>query len=256
MNADDRRGADGHLHVTAPPVRLSVVVPAFNEGARIGSTLRELCAALPGLVPSWEVRVVDDGSTDDTARVVESMAREDGRVVLQREPHRGKGGAVRHGLLAATGDVRFMCDADLSMPVNEIPRFLEAVPERCDIALGTREGRGAERVGEPDYRHLMGRAFNALVRAALLDGLDDTQCGFKMFSARAVEAVFPRMTIDGWAFDIEALFIARRQGLRIGEIPIEWHYRERSQVSAVRDSMRMARDVLRIRSNARRGMYD
>jgi hypothetical protein len=175
--------------------------------------------------------------------------------VLQREPHRGKGGALRAGLLSARGDLRFMCDTDLSMPVSELRRFLDEVPAHCDIAIGTREGLGARRVGEPGYRHVMGRMFNALVRSAALADVSDTQCGFKMFTARAVEAIMPWTTIDGWAIDIEMLFLARRRGLRVKEIPIEWHYRDRSQVSPLRDSIRMSRDVLKIRLNALRGSY-
>ena len=235
--------------------KLSIVIPAFNEARRIGLTLDELRAALPAISDAWEIRVVDDGSSDDTAARVEAVAGADARIVLQREPHRGKGAAVRAGLLAAGGDVRFMCDADLSMPVGELPRFLALVPSRCDIAVGSREGLGARRVGEPAHRHWMGRIFNNLVRMGTLDGISDTQCGFKLFSRAAVERIFPRTTIDGWAFDIEVLSIARRQGLRIVEVPIEWHYREHSRVSLVRDSFRMARDVFRVRANALKGRY-
>ncbi len=242
--------------MTTAAVRLSIVIPAYNEADRIRPTLEQLCAHLPTLVPTWEIRVVDDGSSDETARVVQDVTTTDNRVVLQREPHRGKGGAVRHGLLAARGELRFMCDADLSMPVAEIGRFLSLVPATCDVAIGTREGHAANRVGEPDYRHLMGRVFNRFVKTMVLSGLNDTQCGFKMFTAGAVETVFPRVTIEGWAFDIEALYIARRHRLRVCEVPIEWHFREQSQISAVRDSFRMAKDVLKIRANGRRGVYD
>jgi dolichyl-phosphate beta-glucosyltransferase len=242
--------------MTDPGIALSVVVPTYNEAQRIGRTLDELLAALPRLSPSWEIRVVDDGSRDDTARIVtEAAARHEG-IVLQREPHRGKGGAVRHGLLAARGALRFMCDADLSMAASDIARFLAIVPTRAEIAIATREGAGANRVGEPEHRHLLGRVFNNLVRATVLNDLSDTQCGFKMFTARAVESIFPFVTIDGWAFDIEVLVIARRRGLTIEEVPIEWHYRDRSQVSPLRDPLLMAKDVLKIRANALRGRYD
>jgi glycosyltransferase involved in cell wall biosynthesis len=241
--------------VTAAP-QLSIVIPAYNEARRIGQTLAELQAALPSLGIDWEIRVVDDGSTDETGALVERVSRADARVVLQREPHRGKGGTVRAGLLGARGDLRFMCDADLSMPVNELPRFLDAVPARADVAIGSREGVGARRVGEPVHRHWMGRIFNTLVRAGTVMGISDTQCGFKLFSARAVETIFPHVTIEGWAFDIEVLTIARRRGLRIMELPIEWHYREHSRVSLARDSFRMARDVFRVRMNLLRGRYD
>jgi len=237
------------------PMRLSVVIPAMNEAERIGESLRTLQAELPASAAPWEIRVVDDGSTDTTPSIVRDAAVKDPRIVLQREPHRGKGGALRAGLLAARGELRFMCDADLSMPVAELPRFIAAVPTTCDLAIGSREGTGAKRVGEPEHRHAMGRVFNAIVRLSGLSGIQDTQCGFKMFSARAAETIVPRLTLDGWAIDIEMLVIAARHGLRVREIPIEWHYREQSRVSPLRDSLRMTRDVLKIRWNAMRGRY-
>jgi glycosyltransferase involved in cell wall biosynthesis len=240
----------------SPRVRsLSVIVPAFNEAARMARTLTALGAHLAAASFDWEIRVVDDGSTDTTRAVVADAAARDTRIVLQAERHRGKGGAVRAGMLAAAGDLRFLCDADLSMPLRDLARFLEVVPAHGDIAIGTREGAGANRVGEPAYRHVMGRAFNRLVRGALLPGIADTQCGFKLFSGEAADAVFRHVTIDGWAFDIEALFIARRLGFTVREIPIEWHYGEYSRVSPVRDAILMARDVARIRLNAARGRY-
>lgn len=234
---------------------LSVIVPAFNEGSRIAHTLSVLQAHLSSLADDWELRVVDDGSSDDTAAIVARAGQADPRVVLQREPHRGKGGTVRAGMLAARGDLRFMCDADLSMPVAELARFVDLVPSRFDIVIGSREGAAARRIGEPGYRHAMGRVFNSLVRSLAVPGISDTQCGFKMFTRDAAEAVFSRATLDGWAFDIEALVIARQLGLRVHEMPIEWHYRELSRVSPVRDSLLMTRDVLRIRANAARGRY-
>lgn len=234
---------------------LSIVIPAFNEAGRIENTLVELQRALPGFVQDWEIRVVDDGSSDETASIVEQAARRDPRIVLQSEPHRGKGATVRAGLLKTAADLRFMCDADLSMPVAEIPRFLAVVPSQCDVAIGTREGVGARRVGEPRYRHLLGRAFNGAVRAMVLPGIQDSQCGFKMFTSEAVERIFTRTTLAGWAFDVEVLFITRRLGLRLKEVPLEWHFREQSRVSAVRDSLGMFRDLRTIRRNARRGVY-
>jgi glycosyltransferase involved in cell wall biosynthesis len=242
--------------LSLPRTQLSIVVPAYNEARRIGETLEILRAHVPALVPDCEIRVVDDGSEDQTAAIVEEAARQDSRVVLQREPHRGKGATVKAGMLAATGDLRFMCDADLSMPIHELPRFLDAVPGRADIAIGSREGIGARRVGEPPYRHLLGRVFNRAVKGAALAGINDTQCGFKLFTAEAVELVFPRTTIEGWAFDVEVLYIARRRNLRVLELPIEWHYRDQSRVSAIRDPLRMLRDVLTIRGNDARGAYE
>lgn len=236
-------------------IRLSLVIPTYNEEGRIGQTLEELLHEIQFFDFPCEIRVVDDGSDDETTRVVERLERIDQRIVLQREPHRGKGGALRAGLLAARGALRFMCDADLSMPPREIRRFVSLVPDECDIAIGTREGPGARRVDEPAYRHVMGRAFNALVRHGLLPELQDTQCGFKLFTARAIESVLPVTTVEGWTFDLEVLFVARLQGWRIREVPIEWHYNAQTRVSVVRDPWRMARDLWTIRANGRRGLY-
>ena len=233
---------------------LSIVIPAYNEEYRLDSTLIAVTQFVSSQPWDWEVRVVDDGSQDQTADVVERHARATPRVVLQREPHRGKGGAVKAGLLKASADYRFICDADLSMPIVELPRFLPPAID-ADVAIGSREGPGASRVGEPGRRHLAGRAFNYLVQRLMVPGIEDTQCGFKMFTARAVETIFPLVRVDGWAFDIEALFIARARGLRIVEVPIEWHYRAESQVSMLRDSIGMVRELLRIRARAARGAY-
>jgi dolichyl-phosphate beta-glucosyltransferase len=239
---------------TARP-SVSIVVPAFNEESRLGETLVDLCTFLARQPWDWEVRVVDDGSTDGTCRVVEEHARLNGNVVLQREPHRGKGGAVKAGLLAARAPFRFICDADLSMPVTELPRFLPPTLENFDVAIGSREGFGARRIGEPLVRHLAGRLFNFAVQRLSVSGIEDTQCGFKMFTAAAVDAIFPLVQVDGWAFDIEVLCIARARGLRVVEVPVEWHYRRASQVSLLRDGAAMFRELIRIGARARRGAY-
>lgn len=234
---------------------LTVVVPAFNEETRLGETLAQLCGYLSSRPWDWEILVVDDGSTDRTAEVVADAARGEPRVRLRREPHRGKGGAVRAGLLASTAAHRFICDADLSMPVHEIERFMPPALGDADVAIGSREGAGARRVGEPLLRHLAGRAFNLAVRLLLVPGLQDTQCGFKMFTAGAVEAIFPHVTVSGWAFDIEVLYIAQLRELRVREIPIEWHYRRESRVRMLRDGVGMFRELWRMRRRAGRGEY-
>jgi glycosyltransferase involved in cell wall biosynthesis len=239
----------------ADPLTLTIVVPAFNEERRLGATLAALRDYLERQPWDWKVRVVDDGSVDGTAGIADAFALEHPRVVVQREPHRGKGGAVKAGLLAAGGAYRFICDADLSMPVGEISRFLPPLATGFDVAIGSREGRLARRVGEPAYRHLAGRLFNFLVQRLALPGIEDSQCGFKMFTARAVAAIFPRVTIDGWAFDVEALTIAREQGLVVIEVPIEWHYRADSQLSMWRDGAGMLRELLRIKWRALSGRY-
>jgi dolichyl-phosphate beta-glucosyltransferase len=236
-------------------LNVSVVVPAFNEESRIGETLTELRTFLSAQPWDWEVRVVDDGSADATCKVVEQHVAIDRKIVLQREPHRGKGGAVKAGLLAARSSYRFICDADLSMPVSELPRFLPPRLDNFDVAIGSREGVGARRIGEPLIRHLAGRVFNFVVQRLSISGIEDTQCGFKMFTGAAADAIFPLVSVDGWAFDIEVLSIARARGMRIVEVPIEWHYRRESQVNLLRDGVGMLRDVMRIGARMRNGEY-
>ena len=231
---------------------LSVVVPAYNEAAGIAETILELRRELPSIASDWEVRLVDDGSTDGTVAAAERAAAGDARVIVQREPHRGKGAAVRAGMLAARMRLRFMCDADLSMSLAQLSRFTAIVPRDCDIAIASREAPGARRVGEPLRRHLMGRAFNWLVRLTTLPGIHDTQCGFKMFSAEAAEAVFPLVRAAGWAFDVEVLALARLLGFRVREVPIEWRHGAVSRISPARDAVGMTRELLSIRRRTRR----
>ena len=237
------------------PLSICAVIPAFNEETRLPDTLRRVVAYLATTPWDWEVRVVDDGSIDRTRQIVRDFNPADSRIVLQEEPHRGKGGAVKAGLLAARRPYRFICDADLSMPIDQIARFLPPVLTGVDVAIGSREGAGARRVGEPVLRHLAGRVFNHAVRTLVLPDIQDTQCGFKMFTAEAVDAIFPYVTVDGWAFDIEALYIARLRGLRVCEIPIDWHYRRESRVRMIHDGVGIFAELLRIRARARRGTY-
>jgi dolichyl-phosphate beta-glucosyltransferase len=241
--------------MTFEEIGLSVVVPAFNEELRLGETLDELVSFLSCQHWDWEVRIVDDGSADRTVAVAEEFAAKQPRVVVQREPHRGKGGAVRAGLLAARAPFRFICDADLSMPASELPRFLPPQTTGFDIAIGSREGHGARRIGEPVLRHIAGRTFNFAVQQLMVPGIEDTQCGFKMFTGRAADTIFPLVRVDGWAFDIEVLYIARQQRLKIIEVPIEWHYRRESRLSLARDGAAMLGELLKIRARAARGDY-
>jgi dolichyl-phosphate beta-glucosyltransferase len=234
---------------------LSVVIPAYNEAGRIGPTLDRLIATLDPLPLAWEIVVADDGSADDTAAIVAATSAREPRVRCLRLPHRGKGATLRDGLLAALGGRRFLCDADLAMPPGQITRFLAVVPSLCDIAIGSREGPGAVRIGEPFHRHLLGRIFNTLVRAMVLPGIQDTQCGFKMFTAAAAEAVLPTTAIEGWSFDVELLASARAQGWRIHEVPIEWHFGHASKLRVVPHSLQMLRDLYRIRAKVRRGAF-
>jgi dolichyl-phosphate beta-glucosyltransferase len=241
---------------TGAPV-LSIVVPAFNEASGIADCIRRWASCLDARQLSWELLVVDDGSRDRTAAIVQGLASGDPRVRLIHGSHHGKGAAVRRGMLAARGAWRFLSDADLSMPPENIWRFFAALRDGrppVQVAIGSREARGARRIGEPWRRHAIGRIFNLIVQAVALPGIQDTQCGFKLLSAEAVQALFPHARIDGFAFDVELLFLARRASFGVREVGIEWHARADSRVSLWRGSSAFA-DVLRVRWNGWRGVY-
>jgi dolichyl-phosphate beta-glucosyltransferase len=235
---------------------LSIVIPAFNEEASIERTLRELGSYLDRLGLAWELIVVDDGSSDGTNAIVEQAAAGDGRIRLIRGGRGGKGKAIQRGMLEARGAWRFMADADLAMPPDNLDRFLDAVAASPTphIVIGSREAPGSRRVGEHWLRHLIGRVFNAHVRLFALPGIMDTQCGFKLFSAEAAEALFPRLTISGFAFDVELLVLARRAGFEVREAGIIWRGRADSRVAVSRGAAAFG-DVLRVRWKAWTGRY-
>ena len=203
-----------------------------------------------------DVLVVDNASTDRTVEVVREIAAGHPVVSLLHQPVQGKGAAVRNGMLVGRGQYLFICDADLAMPVEQISRFIPPTLSQYDVAIASREVRGARRHNEPGYRHLMGRTFNFVVRLLAVPGIQDTQCGFKCFSRKSARDIFSVQVIDGWAFDVELLYIARRRGYRIVEVPIDWYYGKGSRVSPLRDSLNMAREVLRVRRSGRAGVYD
>lgn len=234
---------------------LSLIIPAYNEAERLPASIEQIQTFLSAQPFSAEIIVVENGSTDGTYELVEALQKKIGNLKVMHESTPGKGWAVRQGMLAARGEYRFICDADLSMPIEEVTRFLPPILPDAPIAIASREAPGAVRYNEPEYRHLIGRAFNSLVRLLLLPGLQDTQCGFKCFRADAADAVFPLVTIRGWTFDVEALFIARRLGFSISEVPIPWRYHAHSRVKVLRDSLQMGMDLLRIRLNALKGIY-
>jgi len=232
----------------------SVVIPAYNEQKRLPGTLEKVLEFLKQQPFTSEVIVVENGSTDRTYEIAAEFAgRHENLHVLQSE--KGKGAAVQRGMLAARGEYRFMCDADLSMPVEEIVKFIPPVLQNFDIAIGSREANESVRYNEPSYRHWGGRGINFLIQTLILPGLNDTQCGFKCFHAAVAEDLFHRQTLLGWSFDIELLYVARRHGYRIIEIPIHWYHFSDSKVSALRDALHMIRDIFRIHANARRGIY-
>jgi len=237
------------------PPYLSIIIPAHNEEARLPHALGQARAFLETRSYAAEVVVVENGSTDRTLQVAEKIARDFPNLRVLHEDLPGKGRAVRRGMLEAGGEFRFIADADFSMPVEEIDRFLPP-PEEYDIAIASREAPGAVRYGEPYYRHLTGRVFNFFIRLLVLPGLQDTQCGFKCFRAAAAGEIFRFQTLLGWSFDVELLYIARLRGYRILEIGIPWYYNPESKIRVLRDSWRMFFDLLTIRRNGRRGVYD
>jgi len=238
--------------VSAPP--LSVVIPAFNEARRLPATLARVGEHLAAQGRPHEILVVDDGSSDGTADVARS-AGADVRV-LRHEPNRGKGYAVRRGMLAATGARRLMTDADLSTPIEELARLEAELDRGWDVAIGSRAVAGARvEVHQPAYREAMGRVFNVLVQVLLLPGLADTQCGFKLFTAGAADAAFRACRLDGFSFDVEALYVARLRGLRIAEVPVVWRNDAATRVSLGGGGTAFL-DLLRIRLAAWRGDYD
>ncbi len=235
---------------------LSVIIPAYNEEARIEASVRRIAAYLAGKAYPWEITVVDDGSTDRTADIVSELAVENPKVRLLRIPHAGKGAAVRHGMLESDGEWRFLCDADLSMPPEQIDRFFEGddgMP-RFDVSIGSREAPGARRFDEPFSRHFIGRAYNRAVRILAIRGLDDTQCGFKLYRGDIAHALFEWQRLPGFAFDVEVLFLARKAGFTIGEIGIDWYYYSGSKVTLSKGASAFA-DILRVRLNDLMGRY-
>jgi glycosyltransferase involved in cell wall biosynthesis len=242
-----------------PAPFLSVIIPAYNEEQRLPQTLDEVLNHLQAQSYRSEIMIVDNASLDNTYFISERFAQEHNHVDLPiqvlQEPQQGKGNAVKRGILATNGEYRFMCDADLSMPITEIDRFFPPRLEEFDIAIASREAPGAVRYNEPAYRHMVGRIFNTLIRVLVLPELNDTQCGFKCFRGPVAEELFPHMTIPGWSFDVEILYIAKQRGYRIVEIPIPWYFNPQSHISVARDSFQMAMDIFRIRLNDQKKKY-
>ena len=239
-----------------PSLFLSIIIPAHNEERRLPPTLAAINAYLERRDYASEIVVVENGSQDLTAVVTEAFAADYPRVRLLREHGRGKGLAVRRGMLEAAGQYRFICDADLSMPIEQVARFLPPALTNVDVAIGSREAPGARRFNEPAFRHIQGRVFSNLVKWLALPGYEDTQCGFKCFRDQAARDLFQAQTFDGMSFDVEVLFIAQRRGYRIVEVPIDWYYQSESRVRLLRDPIRMLADLLTIRRNWRRGLYE
>ncbi|MDA1141833.1 MAG: glycosyltransferase family 2 protein [Planctomycetota bacterium] len=222
---------------------ISLVIPAFNEAERLPSNLDELFEFLDGFEHETEVLIVDDGSTDGTANLVRDPAR-----ALVNEVNHGKGFAVRQGMLEAKGKIRVFMDVDLAVPPRFLHDLIERVHEGNDIVIGSRHAKGSEvNAGEKQYRRTMGVIFNKLVRIFAVGGIGDTQCGFKGFTAEAADQLFSRQKLDGFAFDVELLYMARRFGHQILEMPVEWNDSETTKIRPLVDSAIMFKDILRVR---------
>lgn len=237
---------------------LSIIIPAFNEEKRIGPTLVEINEFLAASLLSYEIVVVDDGSSDGTVALVEEMTESMPALrCIATNPNRGKGHAVRIGMLGGRGDIRLMADADGSTPATEIPKLVNPIRlGKADVAIGSRycDGSSCDRK-QPFYRRWWSRVANRVVQRALVPGIRDTQCGFKAFSAVAAESIFLRTKIDGWAFDLEALALAKRMELTVVEIAVHWSDDPRSRISPISDAFRVVRELMTIRGNLRRGAY-
>ncbi|MEZ4360247.1 MAG: glycosyltransferase family 2 protein [Kofleriaceae bacterium] len=238
-----------------PFVELSIIIPAYNEEHRIVPTLQALGRFVQGQPLRAEILVVDDGSRDGTVAVVEAQRPLiPGLRVVRQLPNRGKGAAVRLGMLSARGLIRMMCDADGSMPADEMTKLLDAIiSHRADIAIGSRYVDGKAATSQPLYRRMWSRLCNQVIQRSLVPGINDTQCGFKAFTSEAARELFGKARIDGWAFDLEILALARRRGYAIEEIGVTWVDDGRSRVNPLADMWKVIVEAWTIRRNLRKG---
>jgi len=228
-------------------MKISIVIPAYNEEFRLPSTLNTILDFTSNRSEDFELIVVDDGSRDNTVQVAKKFQ---GKVrVLTLDRNSGKGAAVRRGMLEATGDFLFFSDADLSTPIAELDKLLNELKNSCDIAIGSRAiDFSSIKIHQPFYREFMGKTFNQIVQLLVVKGIKDTQCGFKGFRNETAKDVFNKSKIDGFGFDVEILYIARRIGYKIKEISVEWFNDEQSKINPIIDSFKMLLEIVRIRN--------
>lgn len=236
----------------------SIIIPAYNEAERIGASLDRILSYISASRWSAEVIVVNDGSRDATSDVVQEYSRRNPIIrVLENPGNRGKGYSVRNGMLNASGQVLLFTDADLSSPIEEANKLFAVIENgQADVAIGSRYLQSELQTRkQPLHRRMLGRAFNGALRIILGLSYVDTQCGFKAFNRKAVTTIFPNMKIERWGFDPEILFLARRYGLRVAEVPVSWAHDHRSKISPMRDGTRMLGELLRVRMNSVGGKY-
>lgn len=234
---------------------LSIVIPAHNEEHRMPPNLEKIDQFLSTQAYDYEVVIVENGSSDRTFEVAQEYSKTYPYIRAIQVDTRGKGLAVKAGMLAARGEYRFICDVDLSMPIEEILKFLPPQAGDAQIIIASREGKGANRVGEPEYRHIMGRVLNFIIKLTAIRGFEDTQCGFKMFTREVAEDLFSVQQMNGIGFDVELLFIGQRRGYKIKEVPITWYFDADSRMKLVQDSLHMLLEIWDIRQNWRKGIY-
>lgn len=235
----------------------SIVIPAFNEERRLDRTLEQVIAFVQQERWKAEIVIVNDGSSDATAEIVRRFARSNSNIKLVENPgNRGKGFAVRNGMLNASGDVLLFTDADLSAPIEEAPKLIEALRNGADVAIGSRWlNPSLQTQRQSVLRQVLGRVYNVLMRGILGMKFRDTQCGFKAFTRSAAHKVFPGQTIEGWGFDPEVLYLAKRSGLRVDEVPVRWGHDTGTRIHPFRDGWQMLLDMVSIRWSALRGVY-
>ena len=236
----------------------SIIIPAYNEAARVGATVEKVLVHVAQRGWDAEVIVVDDGSGDNTAEIIRGLAARNPQLHLLENPgNRGKGYSVRNGMLHAQGELLLFSDADLSSPIAEADKLFAAIASGTDIAIGSRWlRRDLQTQPQPLHRQLFGRIFNLMLRIALGLRFKDTQCGFKAFTRHAAKTIFPLQEIERWGFDPELLYLAGRLGFKVVEVPVEWAHREGTRINPLRDGARMFADMLRIRWNGLTGKYN
>ena len=254
----ERSGNERSTSNSMPHPRLSIVIPAYNESARIEAALSSVLACVESRSWDAEILVVDDGSTDNTPAIVQQWMASNPRLHLIQNPgNRGKGYSVRNGLLQSAGDIVLFTDADLSAPIEEAERLIEAIDNGADVAIGSRWlDKQKQTIHQPIYRRFFGRCFNWVTRKVIGLPFKDTQCGFKAFKRDAAQTIFRLQTIERWGFDPEILFIARKLKYTIVEVPVTWGHDERSRISYLKDGLQMLQEMGQIRTNSLRGRYD